>query len=218
MNRAPATRPLVVSLGHWLYTKLRDREADFYRADPIGYERIVGGLDGRRAVAEHYAKTVREHIGGRSARLTVDLACGTGILSEALSRVSDRVMGVDLNEGMLAHARKKGLPNVEFSTGDFHDLSAIDSRSADAVTQYAAARYVVDADQYHREIARVLSDEGVAVLSYYEAPGRLGEMRDAAKRAGLETAREMLIPRAGRRFAPTLLGYRDKSIWVYRRG
>ncbi len=146
MVSLPATRPLVVSLGHWLYTKLRDREADFYRADPVGYERIVGGWDGRLAVAAHYADTVRKHLPGRNSRLTVDLACGTGILSEALSKVSDRVVGVDLNEGMLAHARKKGLPNVEFSTGDFHDLSAIDSGSADAVTQYAAARYVVDAE------------------------------------------------------------------------
>lgn len=119
---------------------------------------------------------------------------------------------------MLEHARKKNLPNVQLRAGDFHDLTEISTGSADAVTQYAASRYVVDADQYHREIARVLSDDGVAVLSYYEAPGRLDEMRSAAQRAGLVTLREVPIPRAASFFAPVLLGYRDKSIWVYRRG
>ena len=64
----------------------------------------------------------------------------------------------------------------------------------------------------------MLSDDGIAILSYYEAPGRLDEMRAAAKGAGLQTVQEMLIPRAARFFAAALLGYRDKSIWVYRRG
>ena len=64
----------------------------------------------------------------------------------------------------------------------------------------------------------IKSEDGIAILSYYEAPGRLDEMRSAAKRAGLRTVQEMLIPRAARFFAPVVLGYRDKSIWVYRRG
>ena len=211
------TRPLVVSLGHWLVTKIGDREEDFYRADPVGYERIVGDLDGRRSVADCYADTVREHFRDEGPRLIVDLACGTGLICEALSRVGERVVGVDLSNGMLAHAKKKNLANVEFAHGDFHDLRDIESDSADVVTQYAASRYVHDADQYHHEIARILSPRGIAILSYYEAPGRLDEMRTAARRAGLRTAREMPIPRPARFFAPALLGYRDKSIWVYER-
>jgi len=209
-------RPVVVSAAHWLYARVRNDEASFYRADPTGYERVVGQFDGRYAVARDFASVVRQRCPD-GAGLIVDLACGTGLISEQLCRVADRVIGLDLNEGMLAHARSKSLSNVEFRTGDFHDLSSIDDATADAVTQFAASRYLTDPVRHHREIARVLKPDGFVITSYFEAPGRLREMLAAAAEGGLEVAEERTIPRSLTRPFWKLVGYRDSSIWILKK-
>ncbi len=206
-------RPLVLSVAHWLYARIRNDEASFYRADPTGYERVVGQFDGRHAVARTYASIVRDRFPG-GAELIVDLACGTGLICEQLSGVADRVIGLDLNEGMLSHARSKALPNVEFRTGDFHDLSSIDDASADVVTQFAASRYITDPVRHHSEMARILTPGGVVITSYFEAPGRRAEMLAAAVEGGLTVAGRRPIPKSFTSPFESLFGYKDKSIWI----
>jgi ubiquinone/menaquinone biosynthesis C-methylase UbiE len=115
---------------------------------------------------------------------------------------------------MLAHARGKRLPNVEFRVGDFHDLSSLDDGSADVITQFAASRYLTDPGRHHCEVARVLNADGVFITSYFEALGRRDEMLAAAAGAGLKVVGERHIPLSLSWPIGRVLGYTDRSIWL----
>ncbi len=208
-------RPIAISIGHWLLAKAVSNEEHFYQADPVGYERIVEGFERRRAVAAAYCEIVRDYFSTEAPELILDLACGTGILSEALSRVGKSVVGFDLSEGMMRHGRNKGLTNTEFRHGDFHDLSGVDDNSVDVVTQFAASRYIEDAHRHHNEIARVLKPKGIAILSYFDARDRSYDLAAAARHAGLRTDKEVEIPRSPLKIFYRVLGYRDTRIRVF---
>lgn len=207
-------RPLALTLGHWAYAKLRDREEDFYLADPVGYERVVDLFDRRRRIAGIYAGLIDAHFRPGRARWILDQACGTGLLSERLARVADRVTGLDMSSSMLELARRKHIANAEFIEGDFHDLSSFEDGSIDAVTQFAASRYVSDPERYHGEIARVLSDDGIALISYYDAPGLVDKLLPAARRSGLEVLDEVRFPTTVFLSVAQVVGYRDRSVWI----
>lgn len=208
------TRPLAITLGHWAYAKLRDREDDFYLADPVGYERVVDLFDRRRMVAGIYAELVAAHFRPGRPRRVLDQACGTGLLSVRLARIADHVTGMDMSSSMLELARRKNIDNAEFVEGDFHDLSRFADGVFDAVTQFAASRYISDAGRYHAEIARVLAPDGVAVLSYYDGPGLVDRLLPVAERSGLTVIAERVIPRTLFHRLGWFVGYRDRSIWV----
>ncbi len=62
---------------------------------------------------------------GTPLRSVLDLACGTGLLTERLTRVSSEVVGLDASEPMVAFARSRcaALPGVELVSGDFRHFS-----------------------------------------------------------------------------------------------
>jgi ubiquinone/menaquinone biosynthesis C-methylase UbiE len=208
-------RPLVITLGHWAVAKLRDREEDFYLGDPVGYERVVDLFDSRRTIAGIYAELVASHFAPERPALILDQACGTGILTERLARVAVRVVGLDMSTGMLEMARRKEIANAEFREGDFHDLGDFEDGSVDAVTQFAASRYISDPDRYHAELARVLAPGGVAVISYYDTRGKGDELLAFAERCGLTAIREAMIPRTLFLRVGRFVGYADRRIFVF---
>jgi ubiquinone/menaquinone biosynthesis C-methylase UbiE len=100
----------------------------------------------------------------------LDVACGTGIVARtAAGRVGPaNVMGVDLNEAMLAVARRVA-PDLEFRQADSSALP-FDEASFDIVLSQMALMFFADRAASLREMARVTVDSGtVAVL----VPGAL---------------------------------------------
>lgn len=57
-----------------------------------------------------------------AGRVVLDLGCGVGDQAEMLVARGARVVGIDLNEELLAAARSKRLANAEFRTGDLRML------------------------------------------------------------------------------------------------
>ena len=88
------------------------------------------------AIFGAWARPVADAAGIRMGNKVLDVGCGTGVLArEALSRVGQEghVVGLDLNEGMLAVAARTE-PKIEWRRGDaaslpFEDAS-FDSWSA----------------------------------------------------------------------------------------
>jgi ubiquinone/menaquinone biosynthesis C-methylase UbiE len=96
----------------------------------------------------------------------LDVACGTGIVArtvaDRLGRGS-RVVGLDLNEAMLAVARRVR-PELEWRQGDAAALPFAD-RSFDAVLCQMALMFFPDRAGALREMRRVVADGGaVAIL------------------------------------------------------
>jgi SAM-dependent methyltransferase len=98
----------------------------------------------------------------------LDVACGTGVLArEAAKRVGPEgwIAGLDLNEGMLAVARRL-LPDVDWRQGDAAALPFADG-SFDVVVSQFALMYFQDRVAALQEMWRVLKPGGrLAVASW----------------------------------------------------
>ena len=91
--------------------------------------------------------------GERSLESALDLACGTGAaLRHLRPRCRERVVGVDLSEGMLAQARERlreapGSARVELLQADLLQLPASLQGAFDAVTLFGAFGHILERDE-----------------------------------------------------------------------
>ena len=102
----------------------------------------------------------------------LDVACGTGVVARhAASRVSESgsVVGLDLNEGMLAVAEETAAdnyPSIEWRQGNATDLPFSDE-SFDVVCCQQALQFFDDPVTVVGEMRRVLTSGGRAGLSVW---------------------------------------------------
>lgn len=104
----------------------------------------------------------------------LDIACGTGepaiTIATALQSTGGTVVGADISPGPLRiaeqRARERGLPNVEFTPADVHQLPFPDS-GFDRVTCRLGVMFFADSARAFREIHRVLRPGGrVSLLAW----------------------------------------------------
>ena len=77
---------------------------DAYKNLAASYDRLTNDVD-YEATVEFYMEILRRE--GIEPRTVVDLACGTGSVTEILARKGYRVTGVDMSEEMLTEAAMK---------------------------------------------------------------------------------------------------------------
>lgn len=96
----------------------------------------------------------------------LDAGCGTGIYTEWLLEQGADVVGVDVSERMLDHAREKVGDGAEFHRADLAEPFAFASDDEfDGVVSALALGYVRDWRQTFSEFARVLVPGGFVVFS-----------------------------------------------------
>lgn len=120
----------------------------------------------------------------------LDAGCGTGRVAMELSRRGHPVVGVDVDEAMLAAARAKA-PDLAWVHGDLADPALDLGRTFDVVLMAGNVLIFVPVDSEDRVIAnaaRWLAPGGLLVTGYSLSPGGFGPRRhDAlAAQAGLE--------------------------------
>jgi SAM-dependent methyltransferase len=136
----------------------------------------------------------------------LDVGCGTGVLARtAADRVTDesQVTGLDLNEGMLAVARRLR-PQVDWRQGDATKLP-LPAESYDVVVSQFALMYFPDRSAAIREMLRVLKPGGrlaVAVWGPYERATGYVILTEIAQRRCGQAAADVLT-------APFALGEED---------
>jgi ubiquinone/menaquinone biosynthesis C-methylase UbiE len=142
-----------------------------------------------REAAEAYERVVARYILGpwapslvEAARLAqgervLDLACGTGVVARvAAERVGPRgrVIGIDLNPGMIAVARTLPAPAgapVEWIERNALDLGLADA-GLDAVLCQQGLQFFPDKPRAMREMHRVLRPGGRVALAVWTGAGR----------------------------------------------
>jgi SAM-dependent methyltransferase len=108
-------------------------------------------------------------VGVSPGNRVLDVACGTGIVARtAAGLVGERgnVVGLDLNESMLAVARRLR-PDLEWRQGDAGQLPFSD-RSFDIVLCQSGLMFFPDVGRALREMARVVADDGTVGIQVWD--------------------------------------------------
>ncbi len=122
--------------------------------DEIGFEHL------------HRYHAVKKIVEGKTV---LDIACGEGYGTAILARNAKKVIGVDIDEESIIHARKQYSPvasNLEFITGDAISIPLEDD-SVDVVISFETIEHINEKTQQNFiiEVRRVLRKGGCLVIS-----------------------------------------------------
>lgn len=131
---------------------------------PDGYHDLIDDLE---------LEFLERHARGRSV---LEVGCGTGLLLERMARFSSSARGVDLSEGMLEHARARGLDAVVGSATEL----PFEADSFDVSCAFKVLAHVRDIELALSEMARVVRPGGTVVAEFYNP----WSLRALAKRLG----------------------------------
>lgn len=99
----------------------------------------------------------------------LDIGCGTGISSKALSSIAKTVIGIDPSANMLKQADKTN-KNITYQVGMAESLP-FDDNTFDLITFSVSFHWVIDPQKALEEAARVLKDNGKLVIYYTRFTG-----------------------------------------------
>ncbi len=118
---------------------------------------------------QHWRRKSLDAAGVKAGDVVLDIACGTGDLSEQCAARGARVIGTDFAREMLRGASRRGIA-ADFVQGDAERLPIPDS-SIDVVTCGFALRNFGSLDTAFSEIGRVLRPGGRISLLDVDRPG-----------------------------------------------
>ncbi|MEV6490941.1 methyltransferase domain-containing protein [Actinoplanes sp. NPDC051633] len=134
------------------------------------------------AIFGAWASPVADAAGIKEGDAVLDVACGTGVLAREAFRRTGRVVGLDLNEGMLAVAARTE-PGIDWRAGDATALP-FDDAAFDVVVSQFALMYFPDRAGALREMWRVLAPGGRLAVAVWAAIDRAPGFRILADIAG----------------------------------
>ena len=98
-------------------------------------------------------------------KTALDIGCGSGQSTLALSKHFTSVVGADVSEAQIAQA-PKDISGVSFCVSSAEDLSFQTSQSVDLIT-VAQAIHWINLDLFYPEVERVLKPHGVLAIYGY---------------------------------------------------
>jgi SAM-dependent methyltransferase len=177
--------------------------SEFTGSIPVIYDRCLGPV-----LFEPYAADLVGRVQTRDDLRTLELACGTGILTRRLREalpMSTTLVATDLNEAMLAYARAAVTdPGIQWRTADAQALPFADA-SFDVVVCQFGFMFLPDKPQGFREARRVLATGGTLLANVWHS-------MDANPFArAMQTRLARLYPDDPPRFLETPYGYHDPN-------
>jgi malonyl-CoA O-methyltransferase len=110
--------------------------------------------------------------------IVVDMGCGTGYFSEALSDAAEQLIGIDLAEGMVDFAKKHHQGKaMQWLCADNEQMPLLDS-SVDLVFSSLSIQWSENLEQLFAEVFRVLKPGGTFLFSSF-GPETLKELKHA---------------------------------------
>jgi 2-polyprenyl-3-methyl-5-hydroxy-6-metoxy-1,4-benzoquinol methylase len=99
-------------------------------------------------------------------RRVLDLGSGEGFGASILADSASEVVGVDLDERTVEHARLNwSSAAVSFVQGSALDLSRFEDGSFGAVVAFEVIEHIEQQETMLAEVARVLADDGILIVS-----------------------------------------------------
>ena len=151
------------------------------------------------ALFQDWGPRVAEAAQVQAGQQVLDVACGTGVLARAVAeRVgeSGSVVGLDVNDGMLAVAERKA-PHIEWRQGRAEELPFEDGRF-DAVVSQFGLMFFEDQQTAIREMMRVLRPGGRLAVAVWDTlantPGYAAMVDLLARLFGEEVANGIRAP------------------------
>src|ERR1044072_2635830 len=131
-------------------------------------ERFVPTLDGQIKYEHlHRYALVLDFAAGKSV---LDIACGEGYGAALMACVAERVVGVDISQPSIEHARRSYYyQNLEFLIGACESIPLPDA-AVDLVTSFETIEHHDRHEEMMSEIKRVMRPGGVLIIS---SPNRL---------------------------------------------
>jgi SAM-dependent methyltransferase len=120
------------------------------------------------ALFAEWASRVADAAGIQQGQRVLDVACGTGVLARTIAdRVGSAgaVVGLDVNEGMLAVAERKA-PQIEWRQGSAEDLP-FDTNRFDVVVSQFGLMFFEDKVAALKEMVRVLRSGGRLAIAVW---------------------------------------------------
>lgn len=152
---------------------MRYDPAQFTRQEREAYNQVAeawaANVAGNTAL---YSRRMLEGLAPRPGESLLDLACGAGHLAlDGATRFQCRAIGVDVSEGMLQQARRKGV-SVDFLQGDAEHLPFA-AETFDLAASGLGLMYFPDTARALAEIRRVLRPGGRAGFVVWTLPPRV---------------------------------------------
>jgi SAM-dependent methyltransferase len=151
------------------------------------------------ALFDQWPPIIIELAGLAPGMRVLDIACGTGVLAIAANdavKPNGSVVGLDLNPGMLAVARRKA-PQIDWHESPAEAL-AFDDASFDAVVSQFGLMFFQDKPQAIREIVRVLRPGGRFAIAVWDSldrvPGYAAATQLLSRLFGDEAAESLRSP------------------------
>jgi ubiquinone/menaquinone biosynthesis C-methylase UbiE len=116
---------------------------------------------------------LERHAAGKSI---LEVGCGTGLLLARMAAFASHACGVDLSEGMLEHARSRGLDVTHASATEL----PFDEARFDVACSFKVLAHVPEVRKALAEMARVVRPGGVVVAEFYNP----WSLRGLVKRLG----------------------------------
>jgi ubiquinone/menaquinone biosynthesis C-methylase UbiE len=147
---------------------MAERHAAFVGSVPATYDRYLGPI-----LFHHYADDLAARLPVSRGTRVLEVACGTGILTERLVRRlggQGTVVATDLNEAMIAHAQARipGVPGLEWRQADGTRLPFAGC-SFEAVVCQFGLMFFPDKAAGVREAFRVLAPGGIYLFNVWGA-------------------------------------------------
>jgi len=146
---------------------MSDADIRFAGSIPDIYDRYLGPV-----LFEPYAADLSRRIAGHSGNTVLEVACGTGILTQAL-RVhlpsAVHIVATDLNQPMIDYAQAKlgDIENIEWKQADFSALP-FPSASFDCIACQFGLMFLPDKQVALKEARRVLSNGGLLAFNVWD--------------------------------------------------
>ncbi len=180
------------------------------------FNTISGNYDGLNRIISlgwdvKWRKKVIKMVAAKNPKSILDVATGTGDLAIQFAEKTnaDRIVGLDLSEGMLSVARKKvsGKPilsKIEFIQADSEALPFAEN-TFDAITVSFGIRNFENLEKGLSEIFRVLKNDGIFVVLETSVPSKF------PFKQGYHFYAKSILPLVGRLFSKDKVAYQYLS-------